>query len=174
MRESRKTRYTRLALRGALVEALAEKPLNKITVTELCERADLSRGTFYLHYANPAELLEHFEDDLFEALSAPLRQQDQGGNREFLLGVLRELASQPQIAKLVLRPGSTLVERFFAFKRERTERECRERFPHLGERQLEYVRTFKEQGSVHLIGEWIAGGMVEPPEEIAALLEELV
>ncbi|MDR2567144.1 MAG: TetR family transcriptional regulator C-terminal domain-containing protein [Bifidobacteriaceae bacterium] len=36
------------------------------------------------------------------------------------------------------------------------------------------MRTFKEQGSVHLIGEWIAGGMVEPPEEIAALLEELV
>ena len=47
--ESRRTQYTRRALRDALIELLADKPLARITVRELCERADVNRSTFYAH-----------------------------------------------------------------------------------------------------------------------------
>ncbi|MDR2931413.1 MAG: TetR/AcrR family transcriptional regulator [Propionibacteriaceae bacterium] len=70
MQESRKTRYTRQVLREALIDALQTEPLAAITVTELCRRADLNRGTFYLHYASPAELLEGWKQS-FSPLSSP-------------------------------------------------------------------------------------------------------
>lgn len=37
---------------NALVDLLDEKPLDKITVTDIVKKADINRGTFYAHYEN--------------------------------------------------------------------------------------------------------------------------
>ena len=42
----RRVKYTLLALRGSLLELMREKDVSRITVKELCERADVNRGTF--------------------------------------------------------------------------------------------------------------------------------
>ena len=41
------------------------KPVNKITVKEICERAELNRATFYAHYSDCFDLLESIEEELF-------------------------------------------------------------------------------------------------------------
>lgn len=41
----------------ALIQLLAEKPFEYITVSEICKRAQVNRSTFYLHYDNTSELL---------------------------------------------------------------------------------------------------------------------
>jgi AcrR family transcriptional regulator len=66
MKDDRRTRYTKMALRDSLMELLEDKPVTKITVKELCEKADLNRTTFYAHYASPAELLAAIEDETLE------------------------------------------------------------------------------------------------------------
>ena len=48
----RRTLYTRMAVKDALLELLKEKEYADITVADLCRAAQLSRGTFYLHYGN--------------------------------------------------------------------------------------------------------------------------
>jgi AcrR family transcriptional regulator len=159
--------------REALLEILPEKPIEAVTVTELCHRADLNRGTFYLHYGSPAELLEDIEDDLFERLTAPLLAAGADSTDSWGLAVLRELVADPTVARIALQPGSTLVERFFAVKRERMRSVCRAKFPDLGESELAYVRTFFEQGSVAVVRAWLADGMVEAPEGIASVLARL-
>ncbi|MCL2783916.1 MAG: TetR/AcrR family transcriptional regulator [Propionibacteriaceae bacterium] len=173
MKSSRKTRYTEMVLREALVEALAVKPITQVTVTELCARADISRGTFYLHYANPAELLEHVEDDFLATVMAPLQGTPCEDEQTFAETVLRTLADQPELASLALQPGSTLVERFFALQREQSLQMCRRRFPDLNDTELEYVNHFKEQGTVAVIRTWVQGGMTESGEDIAVLLTRL-
>lgn len=45
-------RYTQGVLKQALLSFLQEKPINKITVKEVCERAELNRATFYAHYSD--------------------------------------------------------------------------------------------------------------------------
>ncbi|MBO5365138.1 MAG: TetR family transcriptional regulator, partial [Peptococcaceae bacterium] len=37
-------------IRQAFLELLQEKPYEKITVTDIAQRADLNRSTFYAHY----------------------------------------------------------------------------------------------------------------------------
>lgn len=39
-----------MSIINAVFELATEKPLNKITVIELCERAGINKSTFYLHY----------------------------------------------------------------------------------------------------------------------------
>ena len=50
-KDNRSTRRTRSAIREALTEMLALKPVGKITVQELIDRANICRTTFYAHYA---------------------------------------------------------------------------------------------------------------------------
>ena len=60
----RRTRRTKEALLRALVDLLQEKPLNSIKVTELTERADVNRATFYTHYQDIFDMFEQLENDL--------------------------------------------------------------------------------------------------------------
>ena len=41
---------TRRPIKAAFLELVQTKPVQKITVTELAKRAEISKGTFYLHY----------------------------------------------------------------------------------------------------------------------------
>ena len=61
-----RVQYTKERFHSALLRLLETKPINKITVKELCEAASLNRGTFYLHYAEPQDILTEIEDQLFE------------------------------------------------------------------------------------------------------------
>ncbi|MBQ1280706.1 MAG: TetR/AcrR family transcriptional regulator, partial [Oscillospiraceae bacterium] len=42
----------------ALISLLKKKPLDFITVSELCEEAGVNRSTFYLHYETVGDLIE--------------------------------------------------------------------------------------------------------------------
>ena len=54
----RRTRYTRQAIRDTLLELMGEKPFSRVTVTEVCKRAEMNRGTFYLHYLDLGDVLD--------------------------------------------------------------------------------------------------------------------
>lgn len=49
---------TKKALSNALKELLKEKPVNKITISELCEKTGIRRQSFYYHFADLRELIE--------------------------------------------------------------------------------------------------------------------
>lgn len=64
--EYRSSLRSKRLIRAAFLELLGEKPLEKITVTELAERADLNRRTFYAHYADARAVMEEIEDEAAE------------------------------------------------------------------------------------------------------------
>ncbi len=67
-----RARYTRGEIRRCLLELLKKKSIEKITVTEICQMAQLNRATFYKHYLDVPDLLEKTENDLLEQLRAAL------------------------------------------------------------------------------------------------------
>ena len=64
MKDSRKTLMTKKVFREVLLELLQSKPLSKITITEICEKADLNRSTFYAHYVEVGDLLHEIENEM--------------------------------------------------------------------------------------------------------------
>ncbi|MBQ3427955.1 MAG: TetR/AcrR family transcriptional regulator [Clostridia bacterium] len=64
----RRNRKTEEAFTSALFYYLEKKDLNRITVKELCEYADMNRGTFYLHYLDIYDLLERTEQTMISAV----------------------------------------------------------------------------------------------------------
>ena len=64
----RRVRKTKRQLRQALMDLMSEKPSKSISVRELAERADINRGTFYIHYKDVSDLLQRLEDEMAECL----------------------------------------------------------------------------------------------------------
>ena len=75
IKNNQRTRLSKILLKNALMDLLGEKgSVTKISVRELCERADLNRSTFYAHYSEPKELLEEVENELLDATQDHLKK----------------------------------------------------------------------------------------------------
>jgi AcrR family transcriptional regulator len=88
-KNNQRTRLSKILLKNALMDLLSEKgSVTKISVRELCERADLNRSTFYAHYSEPKELLEEVEAELLDATREHLQkigaENDVGAHRYLL------------------------------------------------------------------------------------------
>lgn len=55
---------TRKSIINAFIALRAKKPLEKITIKELCEKAMINKSTFYSHYADIYELSEELETEV--------------------------------------------------------------------------------------------------------------
>ena len=67
-REDRRVRRTKQLIKQSLIELMHEKPFNEIKIKDITERADLNRGTFYLHYIDIYDLLNSIENEILETL----------------------------------------------------------------------------------------------------------
>ncbi len=64
-KEDRRTLYSKRMIRESLYELMREKPLNKISVTEICAKADVNRSTFYSYYTDIYDLHQQITKDFF-------------------------------------------------------------------------------------------------------------
>ena len=60
---------TRTMFHQAMLALLEEKAIGFISVKELCARAGLNRGTFYLHYSEPIDVLHEMEESVQEKVN---------------------------------------------------------------------------------------------------------
>ena len=70
-KEDRRIRRTKKLLKQALAQLMDEKEFKDITVKDITERADLNRGTFYLHYTDTYDILNKIENEILFLLVLP-------------------------------------------------------------------------------------------------------
>ncbi len=70
----RRTLYTRMVIKEAMLKLLSEKDYGEITVADLCREAELNRGTFYIHYNNIPQVVEALFDDALKNMHSVLAQ----------------------------------------------------------------------------------------------------
>lgn len=64
----RRQRKTRKAILNACISLIEEKDFAKITVNDIANRADINRGTFYLHFLDKYDMMESFEMEMIEKI----------------------------------------------------------------------------------------------------------
>ena len=76
-KEYRNVIKTKKAIKEAFVDLVNEKKdIYKITVTELIDKADIAKSTFYLHYDDIFGVIEEFENELLDALKFIIANTD--------------------------------------------------------------------------------------------------
>ncbi len=83
-RESRRVRMTKRLMKDALLELLEQQELVNITVTAICEAADVHRSTFYKYYKDQADLLRDLEQDYLDQVPMPSRNSGQWSEEQLL------------------------------------------------------------------------------------------
>ena len=105
-KNNRRVRFTRSALREALIDLILEKPLVSITVKDICARADINRSTFYLHFKDVTDILRTTEDEIIEHMRehAPMHERECRELQEikgFFIDFLEQIRNNPRIMKVI-------------------------------------------------------------------------
>ena len=82
MPEDKRIKKTKKALKDALIELLAEKQFEQITVKEICSVSYVSRITFYAHYDDKFELAEDIFNDMINIAAEDYRRLQKLNNPE--------------------------------------------------------------------------------------------
>lgn len=171
--ESRRTRYTRQAMRDALMELLADRTLAQISVKQLCERADVNRSTFYAHYDGLEDLLHDIEDDTIAwvrgALDQLLSQPDQAGIEHIIARICQYIADNRNHLQVLMSPKADLgfQQQLLGLIYSRRDVAAQLQPYSADPAEAEMRMRFAVSGSIGLLQYWLSTDLAAPADTIA-------
>ncbi|MBQ7408530.1 MAG: TetR/AcrR family transcriptional regulator [Clostridia bacterium] len=93
--------YTNNVLKNALLTYLEQKPLCKISVSEICTMAGVNRSTFYKHYDGCNELYEKIEKEQLEEFKNSLINCNLNASLDVTYTIFNVKENQPALCKLL-------------------------------------------------------------------------
>lgn len=176
---------TKEALRAALISLLKEKELSKITVKEICEKANINRGTFYTHYADQVDLYQSVSDELCCQLEGYIRKlftldiTSREGMVDFVKRVFKFCRANAETVSVFTVPHrkSLICQKIVEYSKKynvygiTANPEVLKRIPDFVE---DYFYEFLAFGVIGVIQLWFDNGMVESDEEMAKTIHFLI
>lgn len=105
-KNNQRTRLSKLLFKNAIIDLLKEKgDIHKISVRELCQKAELNRSTFYAHYNEPKDLLEELENELLNSTEEHLKKigaENDLGAHKYLLSFLKYIKDNDKSFRTLL------------------------------------------------------------------------
>jgi AcrR family transcriptional regulator len=104
-RRDRKKERTRREIYEAAMQLFARSGFGAVTIADICEEADVGRGTFFLHFPSKAALLYEFNQRVAEDFRASLVEPRASAREELCALVERiavELVAQAEIMTAML------------------------------------------------------------------------
>ncbi len=110
----RRVQRTRRTLREALIGLILERGWEESSVQDVCERADVGRSTFYLHFADKEDLLLGGFDDLRKAVREELAPAPPRRLLPFAHGLIQHAYEQQRLFRALVgkRSGQVVLRRF--------------------------------------------------------------
>lgn len=169
--DNRRVTMTKLLMKNALLELLEQKELSNISVTAICETADIHRSTFYKYYSTPTDLLREIEQDYLNRI--PLHPEIiDYQNQESLLEVNTAFFDY-------VRENAKFLRILFGrsedngFSSRMVDFLCSNHVP-VGEQEDEetarFVRLYIANGTVGMLREWINADFPISSRKIAEMM----
>lgn len=105
-KHDRRVKKTIKALQSALADAMLDKELQKITVQELVNKADIHRATFYSHYHDVYDLYEQMEHDAISEFTKFINDNPAGHYENIYNSIIDYIYENPALSRLLFRKGN--------------------------------------------------------------------
>ena len=175
---NRRSIKTKREILQAVHALMYEKSFEDITVVDIVTRADISRGTFYLHYEDKHIMLGLMEEQLIEVISGKLDSILIDTNdlvemitvrKTVMLEVLKELKAEQRTLEVLMRTQAKeriqsriqeIIEQIFIF--------TYDHIPHTKNPNLSFPLISKIGASIFItmLDHWLEEKMVSTPEQI--------
>lgn len=181
-KNNRRVRFTRSALREALIDLILEKPLVSITVKDICARADINRSTFYLHFKDVTDILRTTEDEIIEHMHEHAEREcrDLQEIKGFFIDFLEQIRSNPRIMKVIQVLCSEQGDPYFVRKLQTMTYEAfldgwdMHMMPEMSEQRKLLVFSYIISGMVSMLSTWATRAQDTPTEQVVSLLMGLM
>lgn len=174
----RRQKKTRHAIQTALMALMADKPLEKITVSELAARADINRKTFYNHYATiqevRRELDQQYIDTIFSFVEQTEPEELTRDPSPFVHQLISAMVLQPTRARLVFESGESV------YLAEHMRSLVLPYVSHVARRQnipasyLNYALEYIVYGALAMLNSWVQAEYPLSPQELERVLSALI
>uniref|UniRef100_UPI003FEF294A TetR/AcrR family transcriptional regulator n=1 Tax=Eubacterium sp. TaxID=142586 RepID=UPI003FEF294A len=172
-KNNQRTRLSKLLYNKALMALLKERgSVAKISVRELCDRAELNRSTFYAHYNEPNDLLMEIETELLDATEEHLKkigEENDAGAHKYILSFLKYIKQNDKQFRTLLIDSADpeFRSRFMQQSIIQFVENLRIELP----KELEqYIFSYILNGSTGIIIQWIRSDYAVNENEIVNLL----
>lgn len=172
----RRVRYTKMVLKDSLSELLEEKPIEKITVKEVCDKADINRGTFYSHYSDQYDLYDsvvnEIVDGVFEHMG-DFMAKDTDDIIKAITNVFLFLKENNTLVKTLINRGVrySVEKRIYTIFENIYNNNPNKR---LDSDLVSCGYQYMSAGAIALIRNWLNSDMQRTPEEMALFSIKLV
>ena len=155
---------TRESLEISLMQLLEKKELKKITISELVERAGVSRAAFYRNYSSKEQILEEIFKNTVQGITDKLEEFNfKTEMYQIWLFLFKEAKKEARVISLAIDYNfeKLLTQAVFDFleKRNRNAKKTTN----------SYMNSFWSSAVVSGLSQWIKDGMKVPAEKIASL-----
>lgn len=174
-KEDRRVKYTKALLRDGLVELMQENHISKISVTNLCQVADVHRSTFYSHYKDQYDLLRQLQEEVLSNVGQHMNRQEVNETlpvtEQKLISILEYGKKNSELISVLLSDNSDdmFQKRIMEFvdlipipKNEG-----------VSPRVREYIVLFGVSGTIEVIKRWLNNGAKESTKTLAHLIMQL-
>ena len=174
MIQKRKT-STKEDIKEALIQLLSEEKFENISISKLCKRAGINRGTFYLHYEDKYQMIDSLKSDILSQLHSFFEEEGEFSKR-FMIAKFYVLRANERLINALTRSHyidfrgairEFITSIILSEKQEAaTQRFLEENF-HIPQKYALEIFLSSVEGIISL---WIAGGAQEEPEEITQMI----
>ncbi len=166
---------TKTLLKNSLLELLQTQSIQKVSIKQICQGAQINRSTFYKHYGSQFDLLREIEQDTVEQIVSLLqlhleRQTDAQGA---MLAVCRYLEQHFAFLRPLVRNVSDFVQVRWGHPTLRALLRA-SIAPGWDPALEEYILDYVAAGSARVVQLWMNREAREAPEQIASLLVQLI
>lgn len=177
---------TRRDIRKACIELIEEKGFEAMTVLDIAERANINRGTFYLHYVDKFDLLDKYEDELFEKIQAVIDrnivnmetiEQLLISRYPTLVQLFECLYTEQELLQVVLNTKGifSIQERIKAFFVEFINEKVLSKLPTVTlHYPLEFFGLYIASMYIAILQYWLQQNMKQTPEQLAKMMMDLI
>lgn len=172
----RRTKYSLRAIQNALLDILEKKDFGSISVTEVCEKADVNRGTFYKYHRDIDDLYDTIEDKFVDDLRALLQTTDGKGDHDFFYKVTAMLQTNRAFVKPRYhgQGSARLLNKLLGMVLPGTLEQILSRRPDLDQEEARYLNEFIIGGCARIYEVWINEGMILPAGKMQQYISRFV
>lgn len=176
----RRIRRTQKLLKDSLTELMQEKEFKNITVKDITDRADLNRGTFYLHYNDTYHLLQQMQEEVLNDFQDMINRYGHSFKGDTLLPVLNPvidyIVANSAICSILFENSASndFLDKFHHLIRENGSLIIRDLYPDADETVSICFFEFITYGLLGMLKQWVYTGMILPKDKLASLADKAV
>ena len=173
---NRRTLYTKKIIKESLIELLQTNDIHQITVTNICNKADINRGTFYSYYKDAFDLLQSIEDELFDQILRYLNETPaEDYTDSLLIKVLELIAENKDLCKILLckQRDGRIIDRILYIASKANLEPLFDKSNEFDESHFDYLIRYSVGGILAIIQVWLENNLKKSPREIVKIINNI-